>query len=293
MNLKLILVLLSAMMAVSTAPLLARWLDAVPAVIISFWRMAIAAAILWTISGFRQQGKMEIPNRKKTILAGVFLGLHFLSYFGAIKLTTIANATFLATCAPVFTIIVEKIWYKRRLNKYILLGLMGALAGELVIIGGGLELASSNTPGNLMALSSAVFFAGAFLIAGDVRLTTGTIIYTRTLYTSAAFTILLIALVTREPLFSYTLSNILGLVLLGIIPTIFGHSTLYYAVKYVPPTVVAAVPLGEPVLASVFAWILFRENVSWNVIVGGFLILAGVYVITQYSSRVRAAGSDT
>ena len=92
--------LFTAMLAVSTSPIIARYLDDVPAVAISFWRMGFGALILWIISVIKKQIPLSYENRNKTIMAGIFLGIHFALFFGAIKLTTIANATFLGTLAP-------------------------------------------------------------------------------------------------------------------------------------------------------------------------------------------------
>ena len=100
--------LFTAMLAVSTSPIIARYLDDVSAVAISFWRMGFGALILWMISVVKKQTPLSFENRNKTIIAGIFLGIHFALFFGAIKLTTIANATFLGTLAPLFTYFIEK-----------------------------------------------------------------------------------------------------------------------------------------------------------------------------------------
>ena len=79
-----------------------------------FWRMLFASIILWVYSMFKAQGKMtNKTNFKNTILAGVLLGIHFALFFSAIKLTRIANATFLGTLAPFFTLIIEIFILKR------------------------------------------------------------------------------------------------------------------------------------------------------------------------------------
>ncbi len=67
------------MLAVSTSPIIARYLENVPAVAISFWRMAFGALILWIISFFRKQLPLTAINRNKTLLGGFLLGttLHY------------------------------------------------------------------------------------------------------------------------------------------------------------------------------------------------------------------------
>ena len=47
------------------------------------------------------------------MLSGLFLALHFTTFYGAVKLTSIANATLLGITAPIFTIIYEKFAIKK------------------------------------------------------------------------------------------------------------------------------------------------------------------------------------
>ena len=94
------------MISVSTSPIIARLLVDISAVTVSFWRMFIGGVLLWIISMlpmFKQE-PLSNHNRIKTQFSGFLLGLHFYFFFSAVKMTTIANATFLGTIAPLFTI---------------------------------------------------------------------------------------------------------------------------------------------------------------------------------------------
>ena len=92
MNKKITLLLIIALLAVSTSPIIGRALDSVSSVSISFWRMFIAGSALWIFSFLRPQGKMKLThNIKKTIYAGILLGIHFILFFEAIKITKISK----------------------------------------------------------------------------------------------------------------------------------------------------------------------------------------------------------
>ena len=56
---------------------------------------------------------------------------------------------------------------------------------------------------------------------------------------------------------------------------------MYYAIRYVSPTVVASAPLGEPVIASIVAWFLFQEVVGFSIIVGGGITLIGLILLIR------------
>ena len=105
------------MFAVSTSPVAAKLLNQdtqVDGIIIAFWRMAFAAVILWVFSIFKkQQGFKNSKNLNRSILSGFFLGLHFAFFFVALDLTKMANAAFLGTLTPVFTLVLEMVILKR------------------------------------------------------------------------------------------------------------------------------------------------------------------------------------
>ena len=67
--------------------------------------------------------------------------------------------------------------------------------------------------------------------------------------------------------------------MLGLIPTLIGHTAFSYSVKFVSPTVIAALPLGEPIIASYLAWVLFTERVSLCVVSGGLIIFIGLIIL--------------
>ena len=287
MQIPIIIVLPLGLLAVSTASIFVRMVPDLPAVTIAFWRMAIASAILWGITGYKQQTGLSPVNRNRVIVAGIFLGLHFACFFGALKHTSIANATVLSTMAPVFTAIIERFALGRIWSKTILFGLIAAIGGAIIIQGGHFDLGNTNTTGNLLGLGASVFIAGVLLLTEQIRKDTAALVFSRSLYLVGALTMLLMIGFTGQSLLPVAKADFLWLILLGIIPTVFGHTSFYYAVKFVSPTVVAAVPLGEPIVASTLGWYLLRENVPGLTIVGGVLTLTGLFLIIYQSRRIQ------
>lgn len=283
MNIKITLLLVLALFSVSTSPIIGRALENVGAISISFWRMFLASFILWIFSLVKPQGKIKISkNRNKIIYAGVLLGFHFALFFEAIKITSISNATFLGTLAPFFTLILEIYFLKRKFSRVVLLGLIVTFFGSIIILVYDFDLSTSFTLGNIYAVLCSICLAIAFVIAEKVRENENTIVYTRTLYLSAALTLLLISFFANETLMINNHIDFIGLLFLGLVPTIIGHNSIYYAIKYVSPTIVAAFPLGEPIIATVLAYFIFNEFITFNIYIGGALTLVGLILISQY-----------
>ena len=282
MNIKITLLLILALLSVSTSPIVGRILEDVSAISISFWRMFIGSCALWLFSLINNQGGMKLKkNLYRTILAGFFLGLHFILFFTAIKLTYIANATFLGTLAPIFTLIFEVLFFKRVYRMKIIFGLLITLCGAFVILFNDFNLSENYTLGNYYAILCSAIIAIALLIGEKVRKNESTIVYTRTLYLSAAVTLFILSFPMNQSLLDFSIQDLYGLFFLGLVPTIIGHNSLYYAIKYVPPTIVATFPIGEPVIATILAYFIFGEVISPFIFLGGFFTIIGLIFISS------------
>ena len=272
-------ILLVGLLAISTSPVIARLLPLVPAAVIAFWRMAAASAMLWSYSSIRPQESLSTKNIRLVLAAGFLLAMHFVLWFGALKLTSIANTTVLGIVAPAFTLLFERLWYNRKLGWITITALLIILVGGIIVQGDDLGSMDGTGLGNIMAILSAVFLGSVFLIGAKVRKTTSVITYTRTVYTVSAIVLLVSSLILDNPLMGYTINNYFWLFMLGLIPTLIGHTAFSYSVKFVSPTVIAAFPLGEPIIASYLAWLLFAEQVPFYVVGGGLIIFIGLIIL--------------
>ena len=278
MTVRIGLILLLAMVSVSSTSLVVRSVATVPALVLAFWRMLTASGMLWSYSVIRPAGKLSSANKKRIIFAGIFLGCHFACFFLGVRNTSIANATLLGCMAPIFTVIIS-IFQKKKINKMTYVGLSVALIGGGIIQSGDLSLNNANLFGNSIALLSALFIAITFVLAEEIRQETNSIVYGRSLFFVASITVLLIAAAAGDSILNFKAGDIPWFLFLGLVPSIFGHNLLNYAVKYITPTAVSAVPLGEPIIASIFGLLLFGETIPFGALLGGPVVLIGVYII--------------
>jgi drug/metabolite transporter (DMT)-like permease len=288
MTVRLGLILLLAMVSVSSTSLVIRSVATVPALVLAFWRMFTASGMLWSYSVIRPAGKLSSVNKKRIIFAGIFLGCHFACFFLGVRNTSIANATLLGCMAPIFTVFIS-IFQKKKINKMTYVGLVIALVGGGIIQSGDISLNNANLFGNSIALLSALFIAITFVLAEQIRQETDNVAYGRSLFFVASITVLLIATMAGDSILDFKAGDIPWFLFLGLVPSIFGHNLLNYAVKYITPTAVSSVPLGEPIIASLFGLLLFGEAIPIGAILGGPIVLIGVYIIIN-NQAVSAGG---
>ena len=278
MTVRIGLILLLAMVSVSSTSLVVRSVATVPALVLAFWRMFTASGMLWGYSVIRPAGSLSLINKKRIIFAGIFLGCHFACFFLGIRNTSIANATLLGCVAPIFTVIIS-IFQKKKINKMTYVGLIIAIVGGGIVQSGDISLNSANLFGNSIALLSALFLAITFVLAKEIRQETANVVYGRSLFFVASITVLFIAATAGDSILNFKPGDIPWFLFLGLVPSIFGHNLLNYAVKYITPTAVSSVPLGEPIIASLFGLLLFGEAIPFGALLGGPVVLIGVYII--------------
>jgi len=277
--------LIIGLIAISTSPVIAKMLPLVPATVIAFWRMAIASALLWVYSVFFSYKSVKSNNSILVYLAGASLAMHFIFWFGALKLTSIANTTVLGIVAPAFTLLIEKLVYGKKINAFSSIALIIVFIGCVIVQGSDLGSFSGEGLGNIMAIFSAVFLGIVFLIGSKARQEIGVLTYTKNLFSVSALVLLSCSLLLNNPIFNYSINNYFWLCMLGVVPTLIGHTIFSYSIKYVSPTIITSIPLGEPIIASILAFVLFKEGVSSFVFMGGLVIAVGLILLIKNNTK--------
>lgn len=277
------LVLLLALVSVSSTSLVIRHVAFVPALTLAFWRMLSASGLLWAYSVKKPQSLIRIENRRRIALAGFFLGLHFALFFVGVRNTSVASATLLANTGPVFTALLS--WFiGQRVSKSVMLGLLLSVFGIVVVQWSEFGLENNNVWGNVFSLLSGFCIAMTYMFASQIRKTTENVLYGRSVFLVAAVTIGAVAMLSGVSVFDFDKNDVVWFLFLGIVPSILGHNMLNYSIKFLSPTAVASIPLGEPILASAFGYLLFLEKIPESAILGAPIVFIGIIIIIKNST---------
>jgi len=271
--------LIFGVIAVSTSAIFIK-LSTAPSAVIAFYRLFIAAALMSPFihlkgrSGF---GLLRGRTLLYTCLAGGCLALHFLLWFESLQYTSVASSVFFVTLSPLFSYLGGYFFYGETLSWRQISDGSTAIIGGLIIGYGDLQLSGIALRGDLLAVSGAAAAAGYWLIGQNVRKELPAFAYTYILYTASAAVLLIYALGTRSPLFSFSKMDGLIFLLLALIPTLLGHSLFNWLLRWASATSISTSILAESVIASVLAYLIFGEKISICQWVGGALIVAGIY----------------
>lgn len=267
----------------SLSPVFRRFSTA-PTMVLVFYRVGFAALLMTPYVLLRQREALLRLKRREFLLcvcSGIFLGLHFLSYFEALRYTSIVVAEVLVNTEVLFVTLGSIAFLKKHLSGKGWLAVFIAFAGSVVVsmadLAGGGAL-----KGNLLAVLGAVLGA-AYTLVGTVCRRGGisTTLYTYILYLSAAITALLLTLASGIPPVGYEPLNLWTTLGMAVCCTLLGHSLYSWGLKFLPASFVAMSKLMEPVFAAVWGLIIFSERPGLPVICGGIVVILGIALFSR------------
>jgi drug/metabolite transporter (DMT)-like permease len=262
-----------------------------PPLVIAAWRLLFSVALIGVLLLVRRpRGAFRIGARGWGLAlgAGALLAAHFWSWIAPLEYTTVASSAVLVSMQPVFVAALSAVALRERATPRQWVGIGIAVTGAVAIgwanlrAGGAPRLAGgSPLAGDLLALAGAVFAAGYYVIGRRLRQEMELLVYIGVVYGIAALFLLLAALASPGvALVGYPRTDWLIFLALAFGPMMIGHTGVNYALRYLPAYVANLAALGEPIGATIIAWLLpaIGETPTPQVLVGGALILMGVLV---------------
>jgi drug/metabolite transporter (DMT)-like permease len=267
----------------TSGPLIA--MSTMPVLTLIFWRNLGGSLVTLPFALRHQRDRAGV---KWAVIAGIVLALHFVGFFLAMRMTTVAAGTALVALQPIFAALFVKLSGGHIPSKA-WLGMIVSFAGVLVVVGVDLQISFKSFLGDLAALISAAL-AAAYMIAGSkAQRTLETTTYTTICYFICSMTALPMALIAGNEIFSFTAKE--WWILLGLIlgAQLLGHSMFNSALKRVSPAVVSLIVFFEvPVSAVLAAWWLDQTPPA-GIIPGIALILIGCILVV---TRTRGSRND-
>jgi drug/metabolite transporter (DMT)-like permease len=275
------LVLSLAVVFVSFGAILVRLADA-PALAVSFYRVALASLVLLPFAGGEARRSWPaLTTRQRLLLlgAGVALALHFATWIASLSYTSIASSALLVNTAPVFAVLFSRLFLREPARRSVLVAIPAAMVGAALIALGDHAASPGSLFGNLLALAGAVTLAIYQVIGRGLRAALALNAYVLGVWGTAALTLALFAAVGGIPLGGYRPQTWLAFVALALVPTIGGHGLVNRSLRVLSAPTVGLFLLGEPVGASILAWLLFGEVPGPWTLVGGAIVLSALALV--------------
>lgn len=267
----------SAVLLFGIAGLFGKWLSLSPLIIV-FGRVFFASAALAAFFLITRFPKKSPSPRDLGLLAllGIILAVHWTTFFKSIQVSSVSIGLLAFATYPVFTTILEPIFFKEKLIRSNVAFSCLCVLGVFLIVPR-FTLADSTYLGVLWGILSGFTFA--VLTVLNRRLTQ---VYSSLLIAfyqnSVAALVLLPSFLFIRP--ALNLYNVTLLALLGIFCTAGSHSLFIHGMKYVKAQTASIIHSLEPVYGILFALVFLRETPTLRTLVGGAIILLAQGIIS-------------
>ena len=282
-----LIVLSIGVAAISTGAIFVRLADA-PALATAAYRVGLASAVLLPAASVYSRTELKRLQRKDiglAITAGFFLALHFATWIASLDYTSVANSVVLVNTNPIWVGLLGPLLTRDRIRRSTL-GCIGlSVAGAAIIGWGDFATGRQALLGDALALGGGLSAALYLLIGRNLRARVSLLAYIFLCYGSAAIILwaAVLGLGVAHTGFSPTTWAAFGG--MAVLSQLVGHTSYNWALKWLRTSTVAVSLLGEPIGASLLAWLIFGEALTMAKIAGGGLILAAIYLVARDEAR--------
>ncbi|WP_065838451.1 DMT family transporter [Campylobacter fetus] len=251
-------------------------LSELPPINTGFYRILFAVPFLFPFV-YKDLKKLSKKEVGLLLLSGVFLAFDLILWHISFSYTTVANANLLANLVPFTIIPVSYFLFKEKINLYFFIGLVVTLVGIVILVSGKLNPTPDNFIGDLMAFSTSIFYALFMITIYKMRdkIKTTTVIFVSAF---GSLPVLAIAMGINEGIYiPMSFDELWPLLALALLCHIGGQGLMAFCLGKVSANLSSVLVLAQPVIAGIYAFILFEEVLSIFEVFGMFVVLAGIY----------------
>ena len=277
--------LLAGATCIALSPIFVRVSAAGPTAT-AFGRVAIAVPFLWLYYLKSKKTTRRYAGKWPLLLAAGFAFAGDLAFWhSSIQFTSVANSTLLANLASIFVTLAAWLFLGQRPSALFLTGLGAALAGVTLLVHTSLEFSPTGLLGDALGVVTAMFYAGYILAVKALRDRGETTLHLMAA-TSTITALLLfpVALASGEQMLPASAYGWWVLAGLALVSHAAGQGLIAYALASLPAAFSSVSLLFQPVVAALFAWVLLSESLVPLQVVGGLVVLLGIYLARRGSS---------
>ncbi len=247
-----------------------------------FWRMWIYTGIILIV--LKLNGTpLRRESLKVSLGGGLSLGADVMLFFVSIRLTTVANATVITSCQPIFMLLIAGRLFGERPRRMDWWLASLALLGVAIVMFGSSGLPEASLGGDLLAVATLVAWTLYFVFSKRTRTHIDSAQYT------GATALISAILATPFAVFSGQAFDLpstyawVWLVILSIGPGFTSHMLMNWALGHIPAWFGSTLTLAIPVTATLMAWIFLGDEVVATQFVGMAVVLTalGAIVVGQ------------
>ena len=275
----------------SSGPIIAKATMPIPTMI--FWRNLVGALVMMPFALARGEWRTKAQQSaiRWSILAGALLATHFVCFFWAMKLTSVATGTALTATQPIFAAIFIKL-AGGHIPKKSIGGMVIAFISVVVITGIDFNVSIQAFQGDLLAVIGGALGAAYMIIGANAQRVISTSTFTTVCYLTCAVLIFPVALITKSSLTGYSTMEWVLLAGLIIGAQFLGHTLFNFTLKRVSPAIVSLAVFFEVPVSALIAFAWLGQQPPAGTIPGIIGLLFGCSLFVLRSSEEESKSND-
>jgi drug/metabolite transporter (DMT)-like permease len=248
------------------------------------------------IAGKSIDGIEKQPMTKKEVglllITGIAATASLLLWTWSLSETGVANVALLSNLNPIFVGLAGYFLFGQKFDRRFVIGLVLAIAGAVAFELSEAQFSADQLQGDALAFISAVFIATYLILIEKLqgRFSTSTIMMWRCGITTA-FLLPLLPFI-EDRLLPQTQNGWLLIIFQALFCQVLGQGLLAYSLSKLSSGVVAITLLLEPIIASIFAWFIFGEQITLADWICFVVVLGGVYLAQSSKAAVKTTPTE-
>ena len=284
---KAVIGLISIVFAAAYTPILIRYAQGehIPSLTIIMLRLWMISLALTPFIFTRHRAAFQGLSKKEWIGVGFAGPLHALNLtllFFSLQYTSVLINVVLRQTAPLWTVIFEVMLLHAAFSRKVWWGALVTVVGTTLVGLGNLSGGVGSAPllGAGLALINAVTNSVYLLIGRRIRNSLPFMPYSWAVFLGAAIVTTLMVGVTDTPVWGFSWTGYLWVVLIAVVSQVLGHIPINGVLRHLSASVTSISLQVSVILAAVFAIVFLKEFPSGWQMAGSGLILVGVVVAT-------------
>ncbi|MCT4509945.1 MAG: DMT family transporter [Tepidibacter sp.] len=256
---------------------------AIPPISLAILRFSIAITTLFLFRIIKKDfSKIEKQDIPKMMLAGL-LGISFYYYFQntGIKLIPASQASIILGAIPIFSLLAESLVYKIKLTRKKIFYVLLSFIGVFILTGVNQNSSSSSFLGYFMMFATVVSWILYCMVIKPLfkKYSQMTILYYQSIF--GVIFLIPFSLFEKIDFKSFDISIIMHLLFLGVLCSALAYTLYIFAMSHLGVSDAAVYLNLIPLVGVLASFTILHEVISFNQIIGGFLLLFSVYMINK------------
>ncbi len=254
---------------------------------ILFYRVLFWPPLLYLI--MRRNGSPINKGLLRSVLVpGMLFGTSTIFAFTAITTTSVANATIIGNISTAMVLFVAPKYLNEKVSRSQIFLALTSFGGVLAIVIGAGNTGGSTWHGDFLALINAILWT-AYFISSKRRRVDGVNTWQFLFGVSIIQVCVVVpyALVTSKDILEISWRDLGFLIAMTLFSGTIGHSFMVWAQKHVDVSVSSMILLLGPVISSIGAWLVYKQQISLIQMLGGAVVLASLAGVVRLTNTTK------